>query len=228
LKTIMLIMLLVPALVAPREIRAGDAPSGVKKAKEIVGKMAAAYAGIESYRTDTEVQEYRNGRLAETQRFLYTFRKPDHIRLDMKSPHPGLILVYPNKQGKATVKPGGWGGFLRFNLSLDSGFLKNSTGQRLNETDFGLLIRNIRHSITDGRQGDVKIAMENGLILVQVLADDHFRSGSKTRYRFFVDSQLWLPAEVEEFTPDGIIKRRVIFRNVRTSIPASEDIFRIE
>jgi outer membrane lipoprotein-sorting protein len=200
-------------------------PSDTERTTDIIKKMEAAYAKIESYRTETEVNEYRDGRLTGTQRFLYTFKKPDHIRMDMETPHQGWIVVYPNKDGEVLVKPGGWAGFLGFHLSLDSSFLKNNTGQKINQTDFGLLIRNIAHSLTDQRRGELKITEQDGLIIISVLAVDHFLSGARTLYRFSIDKTIWLPVEVEEFTPDGIIKRKVIFHDLRTSIILPKDYF---
>jgi outer membrane lipoprotein-sorting protein len=91
--------------------------------------MVAAYAETDAYRTETEASEYRDGRFTGTQRFLYTFKKPDHIRMDMKSPHPDWVLIYPDKDGKVLVKPSGWAGFLKFHLSLDGTFLKTARGK---------------------------------------------------------------------------------------------------
>jgi hypothetical protein len=60
-----------------------------------------------------------------------------------------------------------------------------------------------------------------------VLAEDHFLAGVSTLYRFYVDEKLWLPVEVQEFTPDGVLKREVFFRGLRTSISISDAFFRI-
>ncbi|MBP1753177.1 MAG: hypothetical protein H6Q57_2013 [Geobacteraceae bacterium] len=202
--------------------------SEAEQSADIIEKMEAAYTGIETYQTETEVDEYRDSKLTGTQRFLYTFKKPDHIRMDMETPRPGSILVYPDKKGKVLVKLPVWTGFLRFQLSLDSTFLGNNAGQRIDQTDMGLLIRNISRSLTDKRRGELKIWEQNSLWIIQVLADDHFLSGVKTLYRFSIDKTIWLPVGVEEFTPDGIIKRKVIFRNVKTSIVVPKDFFAIE
>jgi hypothetical protein len=161
-------------------------------------------------------------------RFLYTFKKPYQLRIDMESPHPGTVLVYPDKNGKVIVKPGGWTGFLKLHLSLDSVFFRNIVGQRMDQTDLGLLVRNIAHSLTDQRRGRLKISEQDCCLLIEVLAEDHFLSGVLTLYRFSIDKTLWLPVKVEEFTPDGIIKRKGLILNLRTSITLPDDFFRIE
>lgn len=222
------ICLLIPNVAFAPDLRAAVSSLEAEQSSAIIEKMEVAYTGIEAYQTETEVDEYRDGKLTRTQRFLYTFKKPDHIRMDMETPHPGSILVYPDKKGKVLVKLPVWPGFLRFHLSLDSAFVRNNAGQRIDQTDIGLLIRNIAHSLTDKRRGKLKISEQDGLCIIQVLADDHFISGVKTIYRFSIDKALWLPMGVEEFTLDGIIKRKVIFRNVKTSIVLPKDFFAIE
>ena len=68
----------------------------------------------------------------------------------------------------------------------------------------------------------------NDRLFIEVLAQDHFHPGMLTLYRFAVDTTLWLPVEVTEFTPEGVPKRRVLFRNLRTSISVPGSFFRID
>ncbi len=176
---------------------------------------------------ETEVKVYHEGQVAETKRFLYTFKKPNHIRIDMKSPYAGMILVYPGDDGKVTVKPVGLFGFLKLHLSPDSTLLHTATGQRIDQTDMGLLIQNIEHSLTDRRHGDVSVSEQDGHVRIEVLAEDHFLAGVLTLYYFIIDKTRWLPLEVREFTPNGIPKREVRFRNLRTSIGVPDGFFQI-
>ncbi len=106
-------------------------------------------------------------RSAETERFLYTYRKPDHIRIDMESPYAGMVLIYPGEDGKVTVKPGGLFGFLKLHLSPDSSLLNTSKGQRIDQTDMGLLINNIDHSLTDRRHGEVRVSEQDDQVILK-------------------------------------------------------------
>ena len=63
---------------------------------------------------------------------------------------------------------------------------------------------------------------------IEVLAEDHFLAGVLTLYHFFIDMTRWLPVEVKEFTPNGIPKREVRFRNLKTSTGVNESFFRID
>jgi hypothetical protein len=122
---------------------------------------------------------------------------------------------------------GGLASFLTLHLSPDSVFFNNSAGQRIDQTDLGLLIQNIARSLTDQRRGEIKVSRKDGLVLVEVLADDHFLSGVLTLYHFSVDETLWLPVEVGEYTPEGILKREVMFLDLKTSIGIPDGFFRI-
>lgn len=215
------------ALLVPHLGASSRQPSG-EEIVEIIGKMKAAVAAVDDYQTETEVREYRDGRLVDTKRFLYSFKKPNHIRIDLEMPHPGMVLVYPDEEGKVVVEPFGWARFLRLHLPPDSGVLMTSAGQRIDQTDLGLLVQNMAHSLTDRRHGEITLSQEDGRLCLEVLAENHFRPKVLTRYRFFIDEKRWLPVEVQERTPEGMLRRHVIFHSLRTSIGIPDTFFQID
>ncbi len=219
------IAILVVATPVAHALSTGISPVNERQAAEIIGKMKNAYGQIDGYETDVEESEYRHGYLNEEMRFRYIFKKPDHVRIDMEAPHPGTVLVYPDKTGKVTVRPGGWAGFFTMHLSPGSIFLRNDSGQRIDQTDMGLLIDNISHSLTDRRHGEVGLSERDGRVVIEVLAMDHFHAGMLTLYQFYIDKKTWMPVEIEEFTPDNIIRRKVIFRNLRLLMDVPDSLF---
>ena len=196
--------------------------------ESLLNKMEAAYTRVKDYQAEVEIRVYQRDGLKNTKKFLYTFKKPNWMRLDFELPHPGMILVYPDKNGKVVIHPSGWAWFFKLHLLPDSFLLKDSSKQRIDQTDLGLLIRNISHSLTDQRRGPLEVSKDNGHNELRVLADDHFRKGVVTRYRFFIDKERWLPAGVEELTPDSILKRTVVFRNLRINIGVPDSYFLLE
>jgi len=194
----------------------------------LLRKMETAYAQVNDYRTKVEVRTYKRDGSYETEKFLYTFKKPKWIRLDFESPHAGMILVYPDKNGKVAVQPSGLAHLLKFHLAPDSRLLKGSSGQRIDQTDLGLLIRNISHSLTDQSRGPAELAEENGYVRVRVLAADHFREDVVTLYQFFIDEKLWLPAAVEEFTPDGRLERSITFGDLSINNATPDSFFQLD
>ncbi len=216
------------AMPAVPDLRAALSPPGGEEAAAIIQKMEASYARVGGYEAEVEDREYQHGQIKEETRFRYTFKKPDHIRIDMESPHPGSVLIYPDETGKVTVKPGGWAGFLKLHLAPDSMILRAGSGQRIDQTDMGLLIKNIVHSLTDRRHGEIRFSDQDSRVLIEVLSEDHFHAGVLTLYHFYIDRTLWLPVEIEESTPDGVLKRKVIFRGLKTSTDFPDNYFRID
>jgi outer membrane lipoprotein-sorting protein len=196
-------------------------------AKALLEAMKARYAGVQDYRTTVEVKEFGGrGSVRARKRFLYTFKKPDHIRIDSVSSHKGMVVIYPDDRGKVAVFPAGLLSFLRLHLSPDNPLLEVSAGQRIDQTDMGLLIRNIAHSLTDQRRGAAEIKEADGTIEISVLAEDHFLKGIVTRYRFFIDEGLCLPTRIEESTPDGVPRRTIIFRDLRVNRGIDDTVFK--
>jgi outer membrane lipoprotein-sorting protein len=219
------VSLLGGAMLIASEAPAVPLPPATPPVSGIIEKIKAAYARVEQYQTETEIQTYGGGKVVETRRFLYTFRKPDHIRLDFESPHRGMILVYPDKDGRVLVKPNGWLGFLKLHLAPDSARLRSPSGQRIDQTDLGLLIENISRSLTDRRHGEAKVAAAGAQAQIEVLADDHFLPGVLTLYRFTIDQTAWLPVGVQELTPEGALRRQVTFANLKTAVSVPENFF---
>ena len=198
------------------------------EAGDLLKSMEAAFAQVKDYQTRVTVQAYQKDGSMETEMFFYTFKKPNRIRLDFESPHPGLILSYPDKNGDVVVRPSGWVSFFKLHLAPNSGLLKDSSGQRIDQTEMGLLIKHIGHSLTDQRRGPSEISEKNDAIRIRVLADNPFRKGAITLYRFFIDQGLCLPIKVEESAPDGHLQRIVTFQNLKINTGVSDDFFQLD
>jgi outer membrane lipoprotein-sorting protein len=222
------ICFLVIVTLASPALLAASSPATEGELSAIIARIETAMAGLREYQAETTVSEYREGRLAETKRFLYSFRRPGHVRIDMKEPQGGMVLLYPDKDGKVAVTPGGWGRLLTLSLSPDNTLLRNSAGQRIDRTDLGTLFENMAHSLTDRRRGEPRITGQEGRVLMEVLAEDHFRAGVVTLYRFTIDTRTWLPLEVEECTPAGTPTRRVMFRDLNRQPHFPTGFFGIE
>ncbi len=193
----------------------------------LLARMETAYSRVIDYRTTVEVKTFISDGSFEIQRFLYTFKKPKRIRLDFESPHRGMKMIYPDQNGKVAVRLPGVGHLLKFHLSPDNSLLHVASGQRIDQTDLGLLIENISHSLTDQRRGALDITEENGYVRVSVLAENHFRKGTVTLYHFFIGEALWLPEKVEESSSGGHLEREITFQNLRVNIGVSDNFFEL-
>jgi outer membrane lipoprotein-sorting protein len=196
--------------------------------RRLIEKMESAYAEVENYQTKVHIESRSTDGGYHTETFLYSFEKPDRIRVEFESPHLGLVLVYPDKNGKAVVKPFQWAPFFKLHLDPNGSLLDTPSGQPINRTDLGLLIENIGHSLTDQRRGPVNIQQERESVKVTVLAEDHFRKGVLTLYRFLIDRKLWLPIGVRESTAEGVLERDVTFGHLRINIRFSPGFFQLD
>ena len=194
-------------------------------AENIVKKMEAAYAAVNDYEMRVEVSGPESEGSGKTERFIYTFKRPHTIRIEYESPHKGTILIYPHKEGKVLVRPWKWMPVFQFHLKPDSIFLNAPSGQQIDETDMGLLIRNIAKSMKQRQRGQVSIMERGGQIYLGVLAENHFRENVKTRYQFLIDKALWLPVAIQESTPDGVVERNIIFQDFRVNIGVPDSLF---
>lgn len=200
-------------------------PLSAAEAAGIVDRMTAAFEALAGYRADVETGEYRDGRLVETRRFRYAFKKPGQVRIDMETPHPGMRLVYPDAKGRVLIRFGGWMKFAQLRLAPDNVLFATPSGQGIDQSDFGLLIRNIGRSVGRERRGELHVSDAPGRLQLEVTAADHFLPGVVTRYRFVIDTDLWLPVAVEESTPEGRLKRTIRFRRLDTAPAFPEHYF---
>ncbi len=196
--------------------------------QDLLKNMASAYAEVIDYQAKMEIRTYNTGNSFKAQKFRYTFKKPKRIRIDLESPRSGTVLVYPDHKGKVGIRPSGWARFFKFSLAPDSFLLKVSSGQPIDQTDMGLLIGNISKSVTHERHGRPELEDEGKYIRIHVLADNHFREGARTRYQFLIDKMKWLPVEVSESTPEGVLERQVFFRDLKVNIGVKDSFFQLE
>jgi outer membrane lipoprotein-sorting protein len=216
-----LLLLLAPLFGSAQE----KTPSDVES---LLNRIETAYSAVVNYQVNAEVRNYRPGANFETKKFLYTYEKePRRIRIDFAQPDPGMVIVYPDKNGQAVVQPFKLAKFIKLHLPPNSSILKDTSGQTIDRTDMGTLIHNMSRSLTADRRGMVRIDAKDGHIEIGVLAADHFRPGVTTRYLFIIDKKSWLPAGVEEWAPDNTHRRSIYFRNLRINIDLPDGFFNL-
>jgi outer membrane lipoprotein-sorting protein len=196
--------------------------------RALLDGMEKTYATVTDYRAEVEVRTYGSEGSFETDRFLYTFKKPKSIRLDWESPHKGMILVCPDKKGKVAIRPPGFAHFMKLHLAPDNPLIRVSSGQPIDKTDMGLLIEHIAHSLADERRGPIEVWNEAGNAEIRVLGLNHFRNEVLTLYEFSVDTRLGLPVGVKETSPEGKPQRIVTFRNLEINKNVPDSLFTLD
>jgi outer membrane lipoprotein-sorting protein len=138
-----------------------------------------------------------------------------------------MVLIYLDKNGKVRVQLPGLAHIFTFDLSPGNPLITGPSGQRIDQTDLGLLIKNLSHSLTDQRRGSLEIE-EDGYVRLRVLAVNHFNEGIITQYEFFIDKNLWLPVKVEESMPDGQLERTITFQDLKINIGVADNYFQMD
>jgi outer membrane lipoprotein-sorting protein len=207
---------------------AADAPTPMN-ARELIERMETAYKEVSDYQTRLVITGFgKDSSFTSLQKLLYTFKKPDKIRLDFETPHRGMTVIYPDREGRVWIRPGFW--FPLFDLRLEptNANLEVSPGQQIHQTDLGMLIRNITHSVTDCYLGDLEVSEDRDRAAIRVLADNPFRRGRATRYVFHIDKTLWLPVAVEESSAAGVLQRTVVYQHLRLNTGVLNSFFQID
>ncbi|MDW7712348.1 MAG: hypothetical protein SCH98_17920, partial [Deferrisomatales bacterium] len=186
------------------------------------------YSRVEDYRLRVHSVIRRAGEAPEETDLTYWFRRPDRFRMELRNPHPGLTLVHPHGEGRVRVRPGGLLRFLKISLDPGSARLEVSPGQRVDQTDLGLLIRNISRSLAGAAPGAAAVRTEGGTVVLSVEGENHFLPGVWTRYELWVDRELWLPVRVREEVPSRGWERDVRFDEITLNPGLPESFFRLD
>jgi outer membrane lipoprotein-sorting protein len=191
----------------------------------LLNKMKESFAAVKDYQADVLVRRYDIDKRPDEIRFTYRFTRPEKIRIDFQSPYSGMIVFYSNETGKVMLQPFPRLPFMKFSLNPDSYLFKVPSGQRIDQTHMGLLIGNIEQSLTKGKRGRPQFQEKEKTVEIRVLAEDHFRRGVNTLYRFRIEKKHWLPVFVDERNADGSLRRGVHFRDLRTNLGISDCMF---
>lgn len=194
----------------------------------LLTRMEAAYEEVQDYQTRLVITGFgKDDAFRSRQELIYRFKKPNKIRIDFISPHHGMTILYPASEGKVLLKPAGWASVFSFQLNSRHSLLEISPGQHIDRTDYGVLITNIRHSLTDMFLGELEVQVLPARTIVRVLSDNPFKRGNPTRYIFAIDDELSLPVHVTEMDPDGALRRTVDYRDLKINSGLTEAVFHL-
>jgi outer membrane lipoprotein-sorting protein len=197
-------------------------------AERLVANLRSAYAGVQDYQMRVASTVKERGRPAKETRLRYRFKRPDRFRIEFLEPHRGLVLAYPTGSGKVRIRPGGLFRFLSITLDPGSASLEVSPGQRIDQADLGLLVRNIARSLNGPLAGAPALRVTPEHVVAVVEAENHFQPGVRTRYEFWIERRRWLPVRVREAVPERGWEREVTFEELETNQGLPDALFLLE
>ena len=141
----------------------------------------------------------------ESKIIRYSFQKPGYVRMDFTQPHSGAVLIFNPVSGKVTLWPFGVGSLPILHLSPTNSLIQDERGHRVDRSDIGVLLGNIRHLQREGTT--TTVGKENlagrATTHVSVVGPGTMVVDGVHRYDVWLDNYHGLPAKVISYAPDG-------------------------
>ncbi|EOG8148195.1 outer membrane lipoprotein carrier protein LolA [Citrobacter werkmanii] len=135
----------------------------------------------------------------------YSYQKPGYVRMDFTQPHSGAVLIFNPVTGKVTLWPFGVGSLPILHLSPTNSLIQDERGHRVDRSDIGVLLGNIRHL---QREGTTTVVAQERLagretMHVSVVGPGIMTVDGVHRYDVWLDNYHGFPAKVIGYAPDG-------------------------
>lgn len=155
--------------------------------------------------TSYQVMLRSSSPLGESKIIRYSYQKPGYVRMDFTQPHSGAVVIFNPVSGKVTLWPFGVGTLPIFHLSPTNSLIQDERGHRVDRSDIGVLLGNIRHLQRSGTTtivGQESIA-GRATTRVSVVGPGTMVVDGVHRYDIWLDNYHGLPAKVISYAPDG-------------------------
>lgn len=135
----------------------------------------------------------------------YSYQKPGYVRMDFTQPHSGAVLIFNPVSGKVTLWPFGVGTLPILHLSPTNSLIQDERGHRVDRSDIGVLLGNIRYLQRGGTTTVVAKERLTGreTTLVSVVGQGRLAVDGVHRYDVWLDNYHGFPAKVISYAPDG-------------------------
>jgi outer membrane lipoprotein-sorting protein len=183
----------IAALLAAALIGASMTADPVTVAQEHFEHASSYRATIRSWARQGDHSEIR-----------YAYRKPGYIRMDFVSPHHGAVLTYDPVSRKVRLRPFGTHAPPALSLSPANPLVRDKSGHRVDQSDVGELLRNVRELQQGGvtaLQGEETVGGRAAVRVSVVGAPAHAVAGVH-RYQLWLDAADGFPLKVVSFA-DG-------------------------
>lgn len=151
------------------------------------------FRAVETYRVTI-----RSSHAEGEEQLRYFYRKPGLVRMEFVKPHAGAVLVYHPATQRVRLWPFGAGRFPELNLSPGNPLIRSARGQRVDRSDVGTLLDNVR---TLRQSGKLELVGEEMLAGRPVRHIDVAGANDSTvagvhRYQLWLDAASLFPVEV--------------------------------
>ena len=161
---------------------------------------------------------------AEPVEVLYGYRKPGLVRMDFIRPHAGATLIYSPASGKVKLWPFGFGTFPVLVLNPDSRMIQGPQGHRIDQSDIGALLVNVRALQQHGDTqvvGAETIGVHRVSHVIVTCKPGHVVTGV-SRYELWFDASHGLPVKIASEGASLKPIETVLMEDLRIDVPESQ------
>jgi hypothetical protein len=187
-------------------------------APDLIADAQARFDALANY----EVTLRSTPAVGEPVEVRYCYQKPGFIRMDFIHPHAGAALAYSPKTGKVLLWPFGFHTFPRLTLSPDNPMIQGPSGHRVDQSDLGALLENVRGL---QRAGDTRIAGYDAIgshrvAHVVVTGVPGHAAAGVLRYQLWLDVTTGLPTKVISDDERGELIETVLMDDLQIDVPS--------
>ncbi|HSI95372.1 MAG: outer membrane lipoprotein carrier protein LolA [Methylophilaceae bacterium] len=128
----------------------------------------------------------------------YFYSKPGRIRMEFIRPHAGAVLVYDPDTQRVRLWPFGAGRFPELKLNPGNPLIRSPRGQRVDRSDVGALLDNVKALKQGGSQklhGE-RMLEQRATQFIDVAGDGDFTVAGVHRYELWLDAATLFPVKV--------------------------------
>ena len=163
----------------------------------------------------------------ERQEIRYFYRRPGWVRMEFIEPHRGMVLIYDPGTGRVHLWPFGPKNVLVLTFTPDSPVLRNQRGHRVDRSDVGALLANLRALRAAGSMSLLDGAEVAGrpVTVLDIVGSAGVTIAGVHRYKVWLAQDTLFPLRVESFAVgDGPIET-VDMADVETDVTFPERFF---
>lgn len=157
----------------------------------------------------------------------YFYCKPGWVRIELVRPHRGVLLIHDPTARKVRLWPFGLGFSPPLSLAPDNPLVLSPRGHRIDRSDVGALLENMRALLGRGTLvslGDAQIAARSaaGLEITGANAAD---VAGVHRYRVWLSHDTFFPLRVQSYAVSGTLIETVDMADAEIDVRFPEHFF---
>ncbi len=183
---------------------------------------------IERFRTvETYRVTIRSSHAEGEEHIRYFYKKPGFVRMEFIRPHAGAVMIFNPGTRRVRLWPFGAAHFPELSLSPESSFIRSLSGMRVDHSDVGTLLENIRAL---GEKGNIESLGEetmggHTILHLVVTGAEGFAVDDVHSSELWLDTASQFPAKVVSRDIHGAIIETVIMDSLEINEQLPEALF---